>query len=545
MDSSVLVRIVRIAGTWPLCAALLAGPLHAQAVHTFRSAVDDSDQPYAVYVPRSFEPGRRYPLVISLHAEQSTHRTNLRQVFGLPMRLNVLDLDDELRFPTAADAGYIVACPLARGTMGYEGVAETDVYDVLADVERRYPVDRDRVYLTGISMGGAGVLRYALTRPDVWAAVAAIAPAAPRGVDDLAGNALHVPVRLYHAELDPIVKPEVSRAWHRRLLDAGAPVEYIEYPGVRHNAWDFAYRNGAMFEWLSKFRRDPFPARVRFTTRQYRYAQAYWVTIDALTPGAAATIDAARTGAQAVQVQTAGVEGFTLVLDQPASVVAIDGTVLRVKASATLSFHRSDGAWRAGRGQPAGKKPGAEGPIAEALTGRQIYVYGTLGAGEEEIAARRNVAAEAAAWSSSRARLGLNFAVKADSAVTAADLENADVILFGTRDTNSLIARFGASLPIQLNPGAADYGLLFIAPIGRHYALVSSGRPWLSGAGEWESPSDSFSPLTWRILSGFGDYVLFKGSIRNVVAEGRFTNSWKVAFDAAPALLNTGTVTLH
>ena len=46
------------------------------------------------------------------------------------------------------DHELIVACPLARGAMGYQGIAEQDVYDVVADVERRYPVDRDRVYLT-------------------------------------------------------------------------------------------------------------------------------------------------------------------------------------------------------------------------------------------------------------------------------------------------------------------------------------------------------------------------------------------------------------
>jgi len=76
------------------------------------------------------------------------------------------------------DAGYIVACPLARGTMGYQGIAETDVYDVLADVLRRYPIDRNRIYLTGISMGATGALRFALTRPAEWAAVALVCPGA-------------------------------------------------------------------------------------------------------------------------------------------------------------------------------------------------------------------------------------------------------------------------------------------------------------------------------------------------------------------------------
>ena len=82
----------------------------------------------------------------------------------------------------------MVAAPLARGSMDYRGIAERDVYDTLADVERRFPIDTDRVYLTGISMGGAAALRLALTRPDLWAAIAAVCPAALTGVDDLAPN---------------------------------------------------------------------------------------------------------------------------------------------------------------------------------------------------------------------------------------------------------------------------------------------------------------------------------------------------------------------
>ena len=87
--------------------------------------------------------------------------------------------------------------------MGYQGIAEKDVYDVVADVERRYPIDVDRVYLTGISMGGGGALRLALTRPDVWAAVAPVCAMPTPGIDELAPNALNLPIRLYHGEMDP------------------------------------------------------------------------------------------------------------------------------------------------------------------------------------------------------------------------------------------------------------------------------------------------------------------------------------------------------
>jgi poly(3-hydroxybutyrate) depolymerase len=529
---------------------LLAAPaLWAQTgaqVATFHSPVDNSEQPYALYVPRSFDPARKYPLVVSLHSEDTNHRINLRQVFGLSIRSGETNPEDLRFFPVARDPGFIVAAPFARGMMNYQGVAERDVYDMLADVERRFPVDPDRVYLTGVSMGGAGALRLALTRPDVWAGVAAVCPAILIGLDDLAPNALNLPVRLYHGEQDPIVPVANSRMWQRRLVDAGVAAEYIEYPGLRHDAWDLAYRGGAVFEWFDKLRRTRFPERVRFVAESYRYASAYWTHIDGLTPGTPATLDAKRTGAE-IAVSTRNLDGFTLSLDRSAGIVTIDSVAVRVRPpSASLSFSRTGGKWRPGRFVPAGKRPGLEGPIADAVGGRQIYVYGTVGARTAaEVETRKHIAETAATWSSSRTRIPLTWPVKADTAVTADDLDSADVVLFGTVETNTLVARFAPQLPLALNAGAADYGLLFIAPVGKHYALVSSGLSWWTGADDASRGGSRNLPEHYRLLTTFGDYILFRGSLANVVAEGRFDSNWKVPAVEAAKMLATGTVTVH
>ena len=529
-------------------AALLAQPTAGPQLAVFHSDVDDSQQPYGLYVPKSLEPGKRYPLVISLHDEDSNHRLNLRRVFGVVSRSGEIDPENMRNFPPVRDVDYLVATPYARGTMGYQGIAEKDVYDVLADVESRFPVDEDRVYLTGISMGGGGALRLALTRPDVWAAVAPVCPSPIPGIEELAGNALNLPIRLFHGDIDPMVSVDSSRAWHRRFLDLGVPADYIEYPGVRHNAWDQAYRNGAIFDWFAKFRRNRFPQRVRFVTRSYRYSSAYWLRIDGLTPGVPASIDAAWGGNTTLKVETQNVDAFTVNLDRlPDAPIAItiDGLPLRVQPAPALSFIKTATRWREGFYTAPAKRPGAEGPIAEAVAGRQIYVYGSGGApGADDLASRRKLAETAAAWSTTRRKLSLSLPVKPDSAVTAADIDSADLVLFGTAETNSVIARFAGQMPLALSSAAADYGLLFIAPLGKHYALVSSGLPWWAGAEEADRGGYSLAPQQFRLLSTFGDYILFKGSLANVVAEGRFDQSWKVPVDAAPKIRASGTVTI-
>jgi dienelactone hydrolase len=512
-----------------LCGAAIV--MAQPAALTYRSSIDNTEQPYAVYVPKAFDRARKYPLIIGLHEEESNHVFDLKHIFGVINRFGESGLQALTAFPPVRDQEYIVACPFARGTMGYQGIAEQDVYDVMAEVKRRLPVDEDRVYLTGSSMGGGGALWMALTRPDLWAAVAPVCTATIPGSEELAGNALNLPIRLFHGEMDPAVPAESSRQWQRRLLEAGVNVDYIEYPAIRHNAWDTAYRNGSIFEWFGKYKRDRDPNHVHFATRLADYNAAYWVRIDGFAAGALATIDAVR-DAGAVRVQTKNVDAFTLTA--AAKAVTIDGAIMRLRPGAPLSFSKAGGKWAQAR-NPASLPAG---PIVEAVNSRHLYVYGS---GDEQ--GHRNAEA-AAAWSTAKVRINLKLTVKSDEDVTDEDIASSNLILFGNARTNRLIARFAGKLPMELNPGAADYGLLFLATVGKHYVLVSSGLPWWTGSDEVPHRGYRFAPEQYQLLSTFGDYLLFKGGLKNIVAEGRYDRNGKVPPDAAAKMMTAGTVSL-
>lgn len=541
----------------PLLVLALAAILSAQSylpgpqVLTFFSDVDDSDQPYALYLPRNFNASKRYPLVISLHGAWSNHRLNLKRVFGKGNLPGESDLFAARYFQQFRDVDYIVASPFARGTMGYQGIAEKDVYDVLADVKRRFRIDEDRVYLTGLSMGGGGALWLALTRPDIWAAVAPVCPAAPAGTGELAPNLLNVPVRLFHGDQDPAVPVAVSREWHKRLLGLGSPVEYVEYPGVKHNSWDNAYKDGAIFDWFAGYKRNRYPDRVRFVTRAYKYNRAYWVTIDRLVPGEPSSIDARFTGPNSIEVEASVGVAFTLALKghpryqprRPAR-VTLNGALHTFPAGAEISFTGG----RPGRYTPKDgtKRAGAEGPIAEAVASAHVYVYGTEAAGAGQIRERREMAARAAEWSTPQLKLLLTNRVLSDAEVTADDLKAANLVLFGTKETNSLIARLADRLPLELNAGAADYGLVFIAPVNGRYVLVNSGLPWWTGqeqAPRGGAPYLRGAPYT--VLLTLPDYILFKGSLADVVAEGRFDTNWKIPAADRSKLLESGAVVIR
>lgn len=521
-------------------------------VLTFLSDVDDTDQPYALFLPRNFDPRKKYPVVISLHGAYSNHRLNLRRVFGRGNRIGETDAEATRYWPAMRDVEFIVASPLARGTMGYKGVAEKDVYDVLVDVKRRFSIDEDRVYLTGLSMGGGGALWLGLTRPDVWAAIAAVCPAVPSETEELASNAIHVPVKIFQGAADPVVPVASVRQWQKRLLSSGVNSEYVEYPGIRHNSWDVAYKEGAIFDWFAQHKRARHPDRVSFSSRSYKHGSAYWVRFDNFTPGALAGIDARFTAKKRLSIETRQLDGFTLLLkDHPMAAgsgilrLIVDGKELQSKVSDSLAMSKTAKGWvlKPSAVSPTAKRARSEGPIADALADRHIYIYGTGGApGPDEVQRRRAAAQQAAEWSTSRLRLMLTFRVLADTEAKASDLENANLFLMGTKETNSLIAKYADKLPLALNAGAADYGLMYVYPVDGRYVVVHSGLPWWTRfdlASRFELP---FLNTPHHALTTFGDYFLFRGGLDNVIAEGRFDREWKLPPDAAAKLQATNAV---
>jgi len=142
-------------------------------------------------------------------------------------------------------------------------------------------------------------------------------------------------------------------------------------------------------------------------------------------------------------------------------------------------------------------------------------------------------------------KLLLTLPVSSDKDVTAAEMSSSNLVLFGTKETNQLIERFAGKFPLELNPGAADYGLMFVVPVGEKYAAVNSGLPFWTGSEGAKRPGLGFIESRSELLDSFGDYILFKGSLANVVAEGRFDRNWKLLPGVSAKMSETGTVSIR
>ncbi len=515
-----------------LLGAMAAGggtPAPGPQVATFLSSVDNTDQPYALYVPAAYtaNPGseKKFPLVISLHGALSNHRLNLRRVFGEGNRAGESDAEATRVFPALKPVEFFVASPLARGTMGYRGVAEHDVLSVLDEMKRRFPIDEDRVYLTGLSMGGGGTLEIGLSRPDLWAAIAAVCPVEPWFGAALAGNASNVGVHLFHGDGDPIVPVSISRGWASRFKELGVAAEYTEYSVVQHNAWDHAYAGAAIFAWFARHKRNRFPDRVRFTAAEPRTRRAYWVEIEARDRTKYPSIDARFTAVNRIEIELENVAAWRLHLeghpnyDEAKPVEVIEG-------GRTLRFE-------------AGKRPesGAMPPVrparmADVLLRPHVYVYGSQD--PSRTADLRSMAWAAAAWTGFGGTLLYSPRIVQDRDLQAADVEKSNLVLFGTPRSNSVIAKLAAKAPLHLKPGAEETtGLVYMIDGGRpgQWVLVNEGLAFWTGGEDSNIGGLPFGAAQHRVLCAMPDWFVFSGNLVGLQALGYWED-----LPSAPAL---------
>ncbi len=529
-------------------------------VGTFYSEIDDSEQPYGLYLPPDFDPDKEYPLVVMLHGAMSNHRLALKRVFGKTNLPGENDAEASRYFPEWEDVEYIVVSPDARGTMGYVGIPEDDVLQVINKCCRDFNIDRNRIFLTGLSMGGGGTLFLGMAYSDLFAAIAPVCPAPPDEYFDLTENALNLPVTIHQGGADPVVRAEGTRQIVDELQNMGTMVEYHEYPGVQHDSWTNAYANGDIFKWFDGIERNPFPRRVRYATRWYKRPGAYWVQIDKLTPGTLARIDAQFSGNNSVSIKTDNLEAFSLELkghklfkSSEKLVVDIDGQSVSSLPRFSHSFIKVEGRWQTGKyhAPVVAKKKGLEGPLYEVVTNRHVYVYGTQNAPDlDGIAARKQIAENAADFSVSfggyfEQNSQVNPRVIADKDVTNDDLLNSNLVLFGTTETNSVIAELSDELPMHLEAEQDSLGLVYCFPNNGNLVVVSSGLPFWTFAPEEEGqlpPTGSrFGGAKGaQALKGMKDFLFFRKSNHNVISEGYYEHDWTLPKEAVEVLEDNG-----
>jgi predicted peptidase len=199
---------------------------------------------YLLYLPQDYgkEANKAWPLVLFLHGS-GERGTDLEVVkkHGPPKLVA-----EGKQFP------FILVSPQCPPNQWWDSIVLKGLVD---DVQTRCHVDPDRVYVTGLSMGGFGTWDLARHYPQKFAA---IAPICGGGDPQFARNLAHMPAWVFHGEDDHTVPIQRSEEMVEALKKAGdTDVKFTRYPGVGHDSWVKAYDDPQLYEWLLSHKRDP------------------------------------------------------------------------------------------------------------------------------------------------------------------------------------------------------------------------------------------------------------------------------------------------
>lgn len=239
------------------------------------SEPDGSGLPFRYFVPPDLVEGEAYPLILFLHGSGERGDDNEAQLDNAAN--GAMQLLDDANL--ALQPVFMVAPQCPTGGWWSGGTLSTAI-GLVDQLAQGLPVDMERVYVTGLSMGGMGTWSAVAAQPTRFAAAV---PMSGNGNTAAASAVDHVPFWFFHAENDGTVGVEGSDTLVDALRNAGASTIYTRYDLGGHGIWPVAYRHPLLFRWLVAQRRgapDPLaPPSLRITAPT---AAAAWTTSDPL-----------------------------------------------------------------------------------------------------------------------------------------------------------------------------------------------------------------------------------------------------------------------
>jgi pimeloyl-ACP methyl ester carboxylesterase len=475
---------------------------------------DGTSQPYYLRLPKNYDPAKPTPLIVFLH--------------GYVPSTSVLDpwiLQDDI-CQIADDNGCILCITYGRRNSDFKGVGERDTLEAQEVVQSLYKIDPLRVYLSGVSMGGMGVWHTALRHPGRYAAATPmcgqtdmarwwqkaggwpprdqIPPFRRWMVEwdspiDLIENARDTPIFVQHGSADPLVPVDQTTTIVEAAKKIGIDIKLYLFPGASHYIyWDApCYKNA--WGWEKDFKLDPSPRRVDYKTYSLDYNKSFWLEItDFEEWGKPATVsctvseDGSGLTLTTENVRQLKIDARQAPLKKGADFTAtVNGKrqTVRATASGELVINTSTEAPPAAAARAQWlprKRAGLCGPAMQAFDTPFIVVQGTQGSDAEraDLATKtKRFADEWDAFADGQPR------VRTDAEITRQDIQDYNLVLFGTPQTNRILGQIAPRLPISIADhrfsvagktyAGADLGLVMCYPnplAPNRYVLIFSGE---------------------------------------------------------------------
>ena len=209
---------------------------------------------YRIYLPEDLDPQQKYPLLLFFHGAGERGDDNRRQLaHGVKSIMSYVRKNDEppiliapqcpaemqwVNTPWDADSHTMPEFPSYPMRLSIELLQQT--------IEEQ-PVDANRIYVTGLSMGGFGAWDIIQRKPELFAAAV---PICGGGDARLAASIKEIPIWTFHGGRDDVVQTKRSRVMIEAIKKAGGSPRYTEYENMGHGVWGRAYRDDEVLKWL-------------------------------------------------------------------------------------------------------------------------------------------------------------------------------------------------------------------------------------------------------------------------------------------------------
>ena len=273
----------------------------------------------SVLVPPTYQASKAYALVVCLHGFGFTGKEYLE------------------RWRTRLGGEYLLACPSYPSGAWFTRRAEELVLETIREVEHRYHVDPDRVFLTGMSNGGIGTWLIGMHHAPLFAGLAPMASGLDAVLMPFLANLRNTPLYIIHGAKDQVMPVDLSRSIIRELDVLGYPYVYREHQREHPMAGGHYFPREELPDlvaWFNRQHRDPLPTSLTVVRDGSHFQSFNWVRLDATDPIAAfsedlvdkrderikrreyARLDASIVGTNRIEVKTEHVQRYSLFLNE-------------------------------------------------------------------------------------------------------------------------------------------------------------------------------------------------------------------------------------
>jgi predicted peptidase len=198
--------------------------------------VTEKELSYALHIPENTK--EKKPLIVFLHGsgEKGTDIEKVK-IHGPFKYLKTHNLDAYVLAPQCPENEYWDSEVLHR---------------LILKIQKEYSIDTNRIYLTGLSMGGWGAWNLAFTHPDTFAALVPIAGFVDRVPMVENCKIASIPIRIFHGLLDNVVDVNYSIAIYKKIKTCNANIELTIFDDANHDSWSRVYDNKEIYDWMFK-----------------------------------------------------------------------------------------------------------------------------------------------------------------------------------------------------------------------------------------------------------------------------------------------------